>query len=282
MLYLIGLGLGDPEDITVKGLNIIKKAKRVLLESYTSVLYDESKLEAFYGRQVERLDRDAVENDDKTNEFLDDAQTDDVAFLVVGDPLGATTHADLLLRAKKRNISYSVIHNASILTAVGCCGLQLYSLGETVSIVMWTDDWQPDSYFDKIEENASRGLHTLCLLDIKMKERTIENLMRNRPVYEPPRFLTASQAAKQLLTIIERRTENGRTLVVNRNSRCVGLARVGSPEQNIVYTTLEEMINIDLGPPLHSLVVIGSAPMHPIEEEMLEMFRPLSITGSEH
>lgn len=42
--------------------------------------------------------------------------------------------------------------------------LQLYSFGETVSIVMWTDSWQPDSYYDKIAANRSRGLHTLCLL----------------------------------------------------------------------------------------------------------------------
>ena len=38
MLYLIGLGLGDAKDITVKGLEIVKSAKQVFLESYTSVL----------------------------------------------------------------------------------------------------------------------------------------------------------------------------------------------------------------------------------------------------
>lgn len=38
MLYLIGLGLGDPKDVTVKGLEIIRKAKRIYLESYTSLL----------------------------------------------------------------------------------------------------------------------------------------------------------------------------------------------------------------------------------------------------
>ena len=38
MLYLIGLGLGDAKDITVKGLEIIKSAKQVFLESYTSIL----------------------------------------------------------------------------------------------------------------------------------------------------------------------------------------------------------------------------------------------------
>jgi diphthine synthase len=38
MLYLVGLGLADEKDITVKGLEIVKKAGRVYLEAYTAVL----------------------------------------------------------------------------------------------------------------------------------------------------------------------------------------------------------------------------------------------------
>jgi diphthine synthase len=38
MLYLIGLGLSDETDITIKGLEIVKKASRVYLEAYTSIL----------------------------------------------------------------------------------------------------------------------------------------------------------------------------------------------------------------------------------------------------
>lgn len=38
MLYLVGLGLGDAKDITVKGLEIIKKVDYVFLEAYTSIL----------------------------------------------------------------------------------------------------------------------------------------------------------------------------------------------------------------------------------------------------
>ena len=38
MFYLIGLGLGDAKDITVKGLEIVHKCSRVYLEAYTSVL----------------------------------------------------------------------------------------------------------------------------------------------------------------------------------------------------------------------------------------------------
>ena len=38
MLYLIGLGLSDETDITVKGLEIVRRAARVYLEAYTSIL----------------------------------------------------------------------------------------------------------------------------------------------------------------------------------------------------------------------------------------------------
>ena len=38
MLYLIGLGLGDAEDITVKGLSVVRRAYKVYLEAYTSIL----------------------------------------------------------------------------------------------------------------------------------------------------------------------------------------------------------------------------------------------------
>jgi diphthamide biosynthesis methyltransferase len=38
MLFMIGLGLGDEKDITLKGLEAIKSSDRVFLESYTSIL----------------------------------------------------------------------------------------------------------------------------------------------------------------------------------------------------------------------------------------------------
>ena len=38
MLFLIGLGLANERDITVKGLEIVQRADRVYLEAYTSIL----------------------------------------------------------------------------------------------------------------------------------------------------------------------------------------------------------------------------------------------------
>ena len=50
MLYVVGLGLGDEKDITVNGLEAVKKCERVYLEAYTSILgVPKERLEALYG-----------------------------------------------------------------------------------------------------------------------------------------------------------------------------------------------------------------------------------------
>lgn len=269
MLFLIGLGLGDARDITVNGLEIVKRCSRVYLEAYTSLLsVGKDALEEFYGRELIIAEREMVEQE--ADEILRDAADNDVAFLVVGDPFGATTHSDLVLRAVKAGIQYRVVHNASILNAVGCCGLQLYNFGEIVSIVFWTETWKPESFYDKIKRNRQSGVHTLCLLDIKVKEQTLENLMRGKKIFEPPRFLSVNEAAEQLLEIIENRRGKGEELALTEDTLCVGLARVGSKDQKIAAATLQQMVKEDLGAPLHSLIITGH--MHPMEIQMLKLF----------
>lgn len=89
-------------------------------------------LEALYGGKVEIADREMVES--QSDEILKDALDKDVAFCVVGDPFGATTHSDLLLRARQSGIEVAVIHNASIMNAIAACGLQLYRFGQVSSM----------------------------------------------------------------------------------------------------------------------------------------------------
>ncbi|KAG5867776.1 hypothetical protein JTB14_036097 [Gonioctena quinquepunctata] len=270
MFYLIGLGLGDCKDITVKGLEIVRKCDRVYLEAYTSILTCGTEaLEKFYGRTLIVADRDLVEQG--ADAILAGSDEQDVALLVVGDPFGATTHTDLILRAEEKGIKFQVVHNASIMNAVGCCGLQLYSFGETVSIPYWTDNWQPDSFFEKIKRNYQNNLHTLCLLDIKVKEPTIESLTKKKKEYMPPRFMSVGEASDQLLQIIQRIQKSGKSDVITEDTLCVGLARVGSETQQIVTTSLEKMVKVDLGGPLHSLVIVGPT-IHPLEKEYLDQF----------
>ncbi|KAJ1973771.1 diphthine synthase [Dimargaris verticillata] len=150
------------------------------------------------------------------------------------------------------------------MNAVGACGVQLYNFGQTVSIVFFTDSWRPDSFYDKIQENRCIGLHTLCLLDIKVKEQSLENMARGRKIYEPPRYMTVNQAASQLLEVEDRRQAQAYT----RDTLAVGIARVGADDQVIRVGTLEQLQHVDFGAPLHSLVLLGSR-LHFLEFDIL-------------
>ena len=135
MLTFIGIGLWDEKDITVRGLEAIKQADYVYLECYTGILgIPASKLKRFYEKDIILANRTMVEQE--ADEILDKAVDHNVVFLVVGDPFAATTHSDLLLRAVERNIECHTIHNASVFTAIGSTGLQLYKFGKTTSLVL--------------------------------------------------------------------------------------------------------------------------------------------------
>ncbi|EPT02455.1 hypothetical protein FOMPIDRAFT_1118258 [Fomitopsis schrenkii] len=271
MFYLIGLGLCDEKDITVRGLEIVRRSTRVYLEAYTSILMvQKERLEAFYGKELILADRDMVETE--SDEILRNADTEDVSLLVVGDPFGATTHTDIIIRARSLKIPTRVIHNASIMNAVGACGLQLYNFGQTVSLVFFTETWKPDSFYDRIRENLALGMHTLVLLDIKVKEQSEENLARGRKIYEAPRYMSIPQAASQITEIEALRGEG---ILRPETTLAVALSRLGGGEdQRIVCGTLEELLAQPadvFGEPLHSLVIVGKR-LHHLEVEYAEEY----------
>lgn len=100
------------------------------------------------------------------------------------------------------------------------------------------------------------GLHTLVLLDIKVKEQSYENMARGRKVYEPPRFMTVGQCAAQMLEVEGERKEG----VCGEECLAVGAARVGGWTERFVSGTLSELAegaDKVLCGPLHSLVLLG-------------------------
>lgn len=206
----------------------------------------------------------------QSDSILANADTVDVAFLVVGDPFSATTHTDFVLRCRQNDppIPTRTLPNASILTAVGATGLSLYNFGQTVSMVFFTEDWRPDSFYDRVAENAKLGLHTLVLLDIKVKEPDLKAMARGKIIYEPPRFMTVAQCASQMVEVEEGTEEKeGRKMdVCGKEKLAIGVARLGSDGEQIVAGTLEELTSADLGKPLHSLVLCGKT-MHEMEWE---------------
>lgn len=267
VLYIVGLGLGDEDDITVKGLKIVQSCDVVFLEHYTSILgCDQERLEQVYEHSILIADRDLVETQAEEL-ILGPAVDKKVAFLVVGDPVCATTHTDLVLRAKERGIRVEMIHNASIMGAAGACGLQLYNFGQTVSIPFFNDKWRPTSFYPKIDYNRKGGMHTLCLLDIKVKEPDFQAMMKNRTEYLPPRYMSVSTASSQLLEAEEKEAKGAYD---GDTTLCVGLARMGQSTQCIKAGTLKELLEADMGGPLHSLIICGE--LHDLELEILKEY----------
>lgn len=253
-------------------MQIVQSADLVFLEAYTSVLegavVDAEKLQASYGCcPIVVADRDLVEQHAEER-ILEPARDKSVAFLVVGDPVCATTHTDLWLRCKRMGIEVTTIHNASILGAAGSCGLQLYQFGQTVSIPFFDDNWRPLSFYPKIQFNRQGHLHTLCLLDIKVREPDFQAMMKGRTEFLPPRYMTVAQAAAQL---IEAEEKMQGTAYDPATTLCVGLARMGQSTQYIVAGTLNELVKADCGGPLHSLIITGGD-LHDLELDFLKDF----------
>lgn len=105
-----------------------------------------------------------------------------------------------------------------------------------------------------------------------MKEPTLESLTKKRKEYMPPKFMSVSEASKQILEIVNKKKDSDFSAVVSKDSLAIGLARVGSENQAIIACSLSEMANYDLGAPLHSLV-IPAKQLHPLEAEFLEQFK---------
>jgi diphthine synthase len=176
MLYLIGLGLNE-RSISKEALEIIPRCKRVYLEGYTIDLpYTEQALVDEIGKKVVLVDRKKVES----LEIVDEAKKMDIALLVYGSPLTATTHIALIQEALASGIKYRIINNASILDAVAETGLQLYKFGKITSMPYWKQSYEPDSFMEVIKENQSIKAHSLILIDINMNiDKSIEQLEKS-------------------------------------------------------------------------------------------------------
>jgi diphthine synthase len=247
-LYMIGIGLWDENDITIKGLEVVSNSDIIFLENYTSKLgVSIEKLEEFYDSKIILADRYMVEKD--SDKILEPAKTKRVAFLVIGDVFSATTHTDLYLRAKEQKIEVIVINNASVLNAVGIVGLELYKYGKTTSIPFHNTD--VEAPYDAIKQNKNSKLHTLALLDIDAENR---------------KFMSVNEAIEYLLSVEDKRNEQ----VFTRETICIGVARLGSPKPRIICGTAEELLKADFGGPLHSLIVPGE--LHFIEEDALKQW----------
>jgi diphthine synthase len=233
--YLIGLGL-DKYSVPADALKVLETCEEVYLETYTvNFPYDIEDLDGTLGIKIQKLERSDVEDES----ILKHAAEKNVALLVYGDCLSATTHMQLVMECKKRTISYKVFNNSSIMTAVARAGLQLYKFGKTASMPNWKEHTnKPTSFMNYVKGNSSIDAHTLLLTDIG---------------------LDFSSAIEQLKVACEREdVEIGKIVVVSM---------AGTDSQKIHYGSFGELAEKNVSLPF-CIIIPGK--LHFMEVESLQ------------
>jgi len=247
MLSLIGLGLFDEKDLTLRGLEKAKNADKVYAEFYTSRWYGNiKKLEKIIEKRIEIVNRKDLE--EESDKIIEEAKSKKLVVFVLGDPLVATTHVPLLSDAKKNGVKTEIVHNASIYSAVGETGLHLYKFGRTVTIPFPEKTTSTDTLADAIEKNMKMGLHTLLLLDV---------------ISEKKKYMSPEEGIKILLKMGKK--------FFTENTGIVVFARAGSDRPLTVYGKVKKLIKKDFGSPPFVMIIPGK--LHFTEREHLEHYR---------
>ena len=237
MFYLVGIGL-KPEHLTLEAQNVLKECSEICLEQYTSQ-YSEGSfefLEALLGRKIQLTDRHEIESNFK--EKLEKAKSSNVALLVFGNPLTATTHVQLLLDCKILKVPFKVIPGISATNFIAHSGLQEYKFGRTVTIVMPGKNYAPESFYDLIKENQKSGLHSLCLLDIKQEKKKLMSI-------------------KEAIEVLEKIEEKRKDSLVKK-ALMVGIAAAGSSKMQLKAGTAKQLKAFGFHEFPQCLIVCGS------------------------
>lgn len=250
MFYLVGLGLFDEKDMSLKALECLKNVDKIYAEFFTSRLFGSSfeAIENLIGQEIEVLVRNEVEEESK---FLEEARKSNVALITGGDPLIATTHSEFLVECKQKGIDYEVIHGSSILSsAPAISGLQAYKFGKVTTIPFPDYNFYPKSPYFAIEENLKMDMHTLVLLDIQAHKN---------------RYMSVNEGLKYLMSIKNDLDEDEG--LIKEDTLAIGIARVGSKDSIVKAGKISELIDYDFGGPLHCIVIPSK--LHIVEAEYL-------------
>ncbi len=231
MLYLIGLGF-EENDLSLQALETAKQCE-CFCEFYTLEWQGSLKaLEKIIGKKIAVLQRPDLE--ENLQKFIEKAESKDIALLVPGDPLAATTHIDLVIEAKKQNIPVRIIHSSSIFSAVAECGLQLYKFGRSATLPKTK---QLQLVKESVSMNKQNGLHTLLLIDIG---------------------LPAKEALQMLLD----------EKIIGEKEKIIIASRLGSRNSKIKYDSASGIIKESLSSPA---VIILPGKLHFREKEFLDL-----------
>lgn len=251
MFYLIGIGL-RPGHLTLEAKQAIEKCGKVFLDTYTSAYTQGSveELKELLAKPVTELDRKGVE--EGFSFVLKEAKNsgESIALLVFGNALSATTHVQLLLDAKKLGVPFRAIAGISVFDFLAVSGLDQYRFGRTCTIVAPKENYAPESFYDVIEANFNKGMHTLCLLDIDTEKG-----------YK----MTVAEALGILAKIEKKHNKE-----ILQKATLLGLYALGSEKQMVKTGSLSVMLRSSYALFPQSLVIAAS--LTEKEKEALEAF----------
>ncbi len=248
MLYLVGIGL-TKADLPGGAIDICKKCD-LFADRYTTYVTDEriEQIEYITDKQVRGLDR--AELEENLSKILDSAKSKDVAILVGGDPLVATTHKIIFIAAKKAGVPVRVLHAASVLSVLmGESGLDFYRFGQICTISRWTEHYTPVSFYETIQRNQKNNLHSIVLLDYDISNYS-------------------SLVLKEALMILEKAEESYKGKVIDDKTKIMVMHKVTFPNEKKIYTTIKEAEEIVLDEGATSIII--PAKLSDIEKEIVD------------
>lgn len=247
MLYLIGTGISD-KGISLEALDICKSCSDLYLDEYTSRVSDSkiSFLESATGKRIRKLARSDMEED--SAKLVKDAKDSDIAILVGGDPLLATTHKILFLKAKAAGVKCVILHSASIInSAMGSSGLDFYRFGPIVTVPFWSEHYKPKSFFTTIKDNMERNLHSILLLDYSSKEHR-------------------SMGIKEALGILFEAQEAFSLDILKKEQNVIIMGDMGQSSEEKIYISIKDAENYSSK--AQSIIIIP-AKLTEIESELI-------------
>jgi diphthine synthase len=269
MLHLIGIGY-KKENLSFEMLEIIKSADEVFLEYYTS-FYQNSfeELEEFIGKKITVCDREVIETQIE-DKILKPAKDKTIALLVIGDPLIATTHTDLVLRCHDLKVQTKIYNNVSIGNFITRTGLQFYKFGKITSIPFYNDSFMPRGPYLVHLDNHKMGAHSLFLLDLNPSDDV---------AYKGhSKYLKAHEAIEFMLRIPKYMVEQEEleeidSKLIDGETPAVICSRLGFDDEEIVYDTMDGLAKIDKARNFKEpLCLIIPGDMHEMEERYLKTF----------
>lgn len=220
MLFLVGLGLSEKE-IPIGTIEACKNCE-LYIDKFTSAIDDGTidYITEITGKRITELTRQDMEED--AHEIIQMAVTKDIAILVGGDPLMATTHKILYIEAEKQHVKTQIVHaNSIIATAIGESGLDFYRFGAPCTIPRWGEHYSPISFYEKLETNMLNRNHTILLLDYDAKSR-------------------ATLDIKEAINTLENADAHYKKGIINNKTKIIIMHNMSLEDSKVVVTTIEK------------------------------------------